>query len=326
MSHNSRTAALALLTEGRERSIDIMRVDMVRPDGSRFTETSVVGLGIGYNADLMAGTDEELKKRTGWFAYVVSGIRAIRTHAVRARVAGDVEDPSKSLAGRGAPVRKTRSILVVTCGLLVGGLRLLEDSEPDDGIMETVVAEPKSRFELILQLGRLIARRDARGPNVDVIRSRKNMVVECPRGTVAQIDGDPVGDVTRIEVTLRPGVLTVLSPLTAALTGARPAPTPARPSDHQAAGPARVRRRRRGARAGRRPRPPGPPARRTAAGGTARARPPRRSAARPPAAGRGRRPSPPSSCSSARRARPTATARPAAPATASPAAPGAARR
>ena len=212
VSHSSRTAALALLTEGRQRSIDIMRVDMVRPDGSRFTETSVVGLGIGYNADLMAGTDEELKKRTGWFAYVVSGIRAIRTHAVRARVAGDVEDPGKSLASRGAPVRKTRSILVVTCGLLVGGLRLLEDSEPDDGVMEAVVAEPKSRFELILQLGRLIARRDARGPNVEVIRSTRNIVVECPRGTVAQIDGDPVGHVTRIEVTLRPGVLTVLSP------------------------------------------------------------------------------------------------------------------
>lgn len=212
VSHSSRTAALALLTEGRERAIDIMRVDMVRPDGSRFSETSVVGLGIGYNADLMAGTDEELKKRTGWFAYVVSGVRAIRTHAVRARVAGDVEDPGKSLAARGAPVRKTRSILVVTCGLLVGGLRLLEDSEPDDGVMETVVAEPKSRFELILQLGRLIARRDARGPNVEVIRSTRNVVVECPRGTVAQVDGDSVGDVTRIEVTLRPGVLTVLSP------------------------------------------------------------------------------------------------------------------
>lgn len=212
VSHSSRTAALALLTEGRERAIDIMSVDMVRPDGSRFTETSVVGLGIGYNADLMAGTDEELKKRTGWFAYIVSGVRAIRTHAVRARVASDVEDPSRSLAAGGAHIRKTRSILVVTCGLLVGGLRLLEDSEPDDGVMETVVAEPRSRFELIVQLGRLLLRRDARGPNVDVIESRRNVVVECPRGTVAQIDGDPVGDVTRIEVTLRPGVLTVLSP------------------------------------------------------------------------------------------------------------------
>lgn len=212
VSHSSRTAALALLTEGRTRQIDIMRVEMVRPDGSRFTETSVVGLGIGYNADLMAGTDEGLKKRTGWFAYVVSGIRAIRTHAVRARVAGDVPDPARSLAARGEKVRSVRSILVVTCGLLVGGLRLLEESTPDDGVMETVVATPRSRLELVWQLGRLIARRDARGPNVDVIRSRKNLVVECPRGTVAQIDGDPVGDVTRIEVTLRPGVLTVLSP------------------------------------------------------------------------------------------------------------------
>ena len=212
VSHNSRTAALALLTEGRPRQVDIMSVDMVRPDGSRFTETSVVGLGIGYNADLMAGTDETLKKRAGWFAYIVSGVRAIRTHAVKARVAGDVTDPSRSLAASGARVRNIRSILVVTCGLLVGGLRLLEDSEPDDGVMETVVATPKSRFALILQLGRLIARRDARGPDVDVIRSSKNVVVECPRGTVAQIDGDPVGHVVRIEVTLRPGVLTVLSP------------------------------------------------------------------------------------------------------------------
>ena len=132
--------------------------------------------------------------------------------AVRARVAADVPDPSKSLAGRGAPVRKTRSILVVTCGLLVGGLRLLEDSEPDDGIMETVVAEPKSRFELILQLGRLVTRRDARGPNVDVIRSRTNVVVECPRGTVAQIDGDPVGAGRELICECLPGKLLVRVP------------------------------------------------------------------------------------------------------------------
>lgn len=212
ISHTSRTAALAQLTQGRRRDVDIMRVHLTRPDGSRWEEISVVGLGIGYNADLMAGVDEAMKKRAGWLAYVVSGVRAIRTHAVKARVAGDVEDTAAPLLALGEPVRSIRSILVVTCGLLVGGLRLLEESTPDDGIMETVVASPRSRAELALQLGRLISRRDARGPRVEVIRSRRNLVVECPRGTMAQVDGDPVGEVTRIEVVLRPGVLRVLAP------------------------------------------------------------------------------------------------------------------
>lgn len=212
ISHTSRSEAIAMLEEGRHRDVDVMEAMLVRPNGTRFNELSLVGLGVGYNADIMAGVDETMKRRTGWFAYVVSGIRAIRRHAIKARVAGDVPDATAPLARAGERVRSARSILVVTCGVLVGGLRLLEETQPDDGIMETVVAEPRSRLELIWQLGRLIGRRDARGANVEVIRSTKNVVVECPRGTMAQVDGDPVGDVTRIEVTLRPGVLTVLAP------------------------------------------------------------------------------------------------------------------
>lgn len=212
ISHTSRSEAVKMLQEGRNREVDIMEATLVRPDGGRSSELSLVGLGIGLNADIMVGVDEGLKKRAGWLAYVLSGVRALRRHAIRVRVAGDVDDVQQPLMTSGEPARRTRSILVVTCGVLVGGLRLLEESQPDDGVMECVVASPRSHFELLRQLGRLVSRRDARGPNVEVIRSRKNLVVECPRGTQAQVDGDPVGEITRIEVVLRPGALLVLSP------------------------------------------------------------------------------------------------------------------
>ena len=212
VSHTSRSQAIGLLTSGTIRHLDVMDVRLTAPDGRRWCELSVVGLGIGYNADLMAGVDEEMKRRTGWFAYVVSGARALRTHAVRVRVGRDVPDTLAPLAGQGVGARSVRSILVMTCATLVGGVRLIADSEPDDGIIESVVASPRGPVELLLQMGLLVSRGGAGGPNVEVLQSRTNVVLECHRGTMAQIDGDPVGHVTRIEVTLRPGALTVLAP------------------------------------------------------------------------------------------------------------------
>jgi diacylglycerol kinase (ATP) len=212
VSHTSREEAVRMIDEGRHRNVDVMQATLVRPDGSRTTELSLVGLGIGLNADIMAGVDEDMKKRAGWLAYVVSGARALRRHAIRVRYADDLDEVSLPLASVGVERTQVRSLLVVTCGVLVGGLRLLEESQPDDGVMETVVASPRSHFGLLVQLGRLVSRRDARGPDVEVLRSRRNVVVECPRGTEAQVDGDVVGEVTRIEVSLRPGALVALAP------------------------------------------------------------------------------------------------------------------
>jgi diacylglycerol kinase (ATP) len=212
ISHTDRDEAVSNLDTGSHRHVDVLEAVLVRPDGTRSTEFSLVGLGIGYNADIMAGVDEDLKKRAGWMAYVLSGARALRRHALKVRVAHDVDDPGVPLVRRGEPVRSVRSILVMTCGELVGGLRLLAESQPDDGTIETVVASPRGQLELIGQLGRLVSRRDARGPNVEVLRSTKNVVLECPRPTEAQVDGDPVGEVTRIEVTLQAGALAVIAP------------------------------------------------------------------------------------------------------------------
>ncbi|WP_380164557.1 diacylglycerol/lipid kinase family protein [Jannaschia sp. R86511] len=212
ISHTNRSEAVALLETVHRRHVDVMEAVLVHADGTRTTELSLVGLGIGYNADIMAGVDENLKKRAGWLAYVFSGARAIRRHALKVRIADDVSDVSAPLLRSGVEQRTIRSILVMTCGELVGGLRLLEESTPDDGTIETVIASPRSHFELVWQLGRLVSRRDARGANVDVLRSTRNVVVECPRETEAQVDGDPVGEVTRIEVTLRPGALQVIAP------------------------------------------------------------------------------------------------------------------
>ena len=212
VSHTSRSQAIGLLTAGTIRHIDVMDVRLTAPDGRRWDEMSVVGLGVGFNADLMAGVDEEMKRRAGWFAYVVSGVRALRSRALRVRVGGDLPDTSLPLAGEGVSARSVRSVLIMTCATLVGGVRLIADSEPDDGVIESVIASPRSPAELLLQMGRLVSRGGAGGPNVEVLQSRANVVLECHRGTMAQIDGDPVGDVVRIEVTLRPGALTVLAP------------------------------------------------------------------------------------------------------------------
>lgn len=213
VSHTDRAEAVSMLDTINSRDVDVLSADLVRLDGSRSTELSLVGLGIGLNADVMSGVDERLKKRAGVLAYVVSGARALRRNALKVRIADDVEDISAALVASGAPIRSVRSVLVVTSGVEVAGLRLLEETQLDDGVVETIVASPRHHFELLWQLARLVGRRDARGQNVEVLRSRRNVVLECPRPTEAQVDGDPVGEVVRVEVTIRPAALRVIAPL-----------------------------------------------------------------------------------------------------------------
>src|SRR6185437_5140689 len=113
--------ALAVALGGVQQPIDAGRVN-----GRLF----VVMAGLGLDAEMLRGTSEPLKKRLGWLAYAISAARHLGDRPIRVTVSAD--------GGRRRRMRASM-LIVGNVGWLRGGLPLLPDARPDDGMLDAVV-------------------------------------------------------------------------------------------------------------------------------------------------------------------------------------------
>jgi diacylglycerol kinase family enzyme len=113
--------ALAVALGGVQQPIDAGRVN-----GALF----VVMAGLGLDARMLIDASDPLKKRLRWFAYAISAARLLGDRPMRATVSAD-----------GARRRRMRAntLIVGNVGWLRGGLPLLPDARPDDGMLDAVV-------------------------------------------------------------------------------------------------------------------------------------------------------------------------------------------
>lgn len=202
--------ALRIAMGGHTRSIDLGRVTYTDADDVEHDEVYLVMLGVGMDADLIAGADDELKARLGWVAYISSFTSALfRGH--RIQVVYSVDSDRFRFA-------RTRSLLVGNCGVLQGGMVLFPDAELDDGLLDVLTLRPKGLIGWVRASYRvLVANKIMRSRSGDPLRRanaekllgdfgervldfRQGRRVEVhPLGEPApfQIDGDSIGAVTK---------------------------------------------------------------------------------------------------------------------------------
>jgi diacylglycerol kinase family enzyme len=160
-------------------------------------------LGMGFDAEVVGETDDTLKRRIGWGAYVAAGLRRLvggRRHPVRLWL--DDEPPR---------ITRVRSVMVATAGTLTGGVTLLPEAKLDDGLADVVTVTPKSVAGWIQIIWWAV--RGARGSNPLVQQHQARRVrIDARWPMPAQVDGDPVGDAIRIDVTVEPASLQVRTP------------------------------------------------------------------------------------------------------------------
>ena len=77
-------SAIDVALNGQDRAIDLVEVG---GDGIEDTHFMVMA-GMGFDAAIMEGVNEDIKKRVGWFAYVLSGLKSLMFPAVRSRDLG----------------------------------------------------------------------------------------------------------------------------------------------------------------------------------------------------------------------------------------------
>ncbi len=183
---------------GRDRSVDLLDVDLGR--GGR--RMSSVMCGMGWDAEMMAAP-EARKRRLGWGAYAIEGARHVGAKPIPLRISVD-DGPEERLSGQ--------TVLVANVGMLVAGLVLVPEADPDDGLLDVLVVAPSSPLDWIRTTAGIITKT---GSDTDPSRIRfRGRKVRIATGHVRkrQVDGDLVSPGSGLDVAVRPGAIVVRTP------------------------------------------------------------------------------------------------------------------
>ena len=192
------TSAIGTAFGGDTRQVDV--VDLALGKGRR--EISMVMAGMGWDASMMA-VSEVAKARLGWGAYALQAAKTVRDHPIRLRVQVD-DGPEHSFFAR--------MCLIANVGTLVGGIELLPESSPNDGILEVLVFEPTTSTDYVRSSWGVLRRNsNTYDPARTLLRGRK-VVVTTPGSRPRQVDGDLIDEGHGFVARVLPGALTVRVP------------------------------------------------------------------------------------------------------------------
>ena len=192
-------AALVTAITGTDRRLDA---------GSANGHTFVVMAGLGFDAKMLGESSEPLKKRLGWAAYVLSAMRHLRDRPVRVSLVAD----------GGAPLRlRASAVIVGNVGWLQGGVRLLPDALPDDGTLDAVALTARGWAGWLRLAARVLLRRESPGQMTRMQFQR--LTITTDREQPWQLDGEVMGETTRLMITTLPGRLVLRVPPPAEATG-----------------------------------------------------------------------------------------------------------
>ncbi|MDR6866546.1 diacylglycerol kinase family enzyme [Microbacterium resistens] len=195
---------------GSARAIDVGWAEATL-DGRVERKAFAVMAGFGIDAHMITETDEDLKSKAGWLAYVESLGRAV--------AASEVIDLRVSFDGGDAEEEKAHTFIIGNCGTLQGGITLLPDADPADGRLDLLVLNADGIVgwmdtlrTMVWDNGlkRLLTGGDrAESSDSTIHRRLTSLVVELDEPRVFEVDGDDLGEATRIEITVQPGAVRI---------------------------------------------------------------------------------------------------------------------
>jgi YegS/Rv2252/BmrU family lipid kinase len=172
-------SAIDVGLNGQDRAID-----MVEVSGDGFGDTHfMVMAGMGFDAAIMEGVNEDIKKRVGWVAYVLSGLKSLMFPAIKVEVSVD---------GGEFTTHRARTVVVGNVGFLQAGMPLLPDATIDDGQLDVVLLHPK-RLVSWLPLAVRVLRKSQRTDELIDRLTGSSVVIRSAADVPRQLDGDSIG-------------------------------------------------------------------------------------------------------------------------------------
>lgn len=218
LSLNRLEDSLRTAFTGKDRPIDIGVAELRREDGTVDEHAFLVMAGMGLDAKMVANSDEQLKKRVGWLAYIDAIRKALRdTNRLRVRFRLD-DGPLRAMSAH--------TVLVGNCGSLPGNILLLPEAAVDDGLFDIVSLRPESIggwlqvwVKIVWENG--VLRRSTVGRKLMVfsreVRTLRylkgaSFEVTLDRPEEFELDGDDFGHVVGFKTVVDPGALKVRIP------------------------------------------------------------------------------------------------------------------
>ncbi|MFJ8196833.1 diacylglycerol kinase family protein [Streptomyces sp. NPDC096152] len=210
--------ALDAALRGTARHIDLGRIE---GDGLAATHFAAMS-GAGLDAAVMqrANDHDRAKAVLGWLSYVLAVFGSLRTPRMELTVRLD-DGPTLR--------RAARMVLVGNIGTVQGGITLLPDARPDDGLLDLLILDPRGPGDWLRAVATLLRggtktppktadrltaeERDGDGDGVPVeffAFRRAEFTFDSPQPR--ELDGDPVAPGRRLTAQAWPGALTVLLP------------------------------------------------------------------------------------------------------------------
>lgn len=195
--------ALKAALQGPVEPLDAQRIDVVLKDRSEASHVGLVATGLGMDAEVMSETNSTLKKFVGpaaYFATALSKVLGWQRHPVRLSVDGGAWD-----------TEYVRTIMLANAGYIQGGIQYAPDVRLDDGQQQAVLLTPRSLSGWVLVAAKTVLRLRK---DVPVISYRRGLSITVRPffPLAAQVDGDPIGEVTTLTSTVLPHALRVRVP------------------------------------------------------------------------------------------------------------------
>ena len=184
--------ALAVALGGAQQPIDAGRVN-----GRLF----VVMAGLGLDAQMLRDASEPLKKRLGWFAYAISVARHLGDRPMRVTISADGGRPRRMRA---------QALIVGNVGWLRGGLPLLPDARPDDGMLDAVILTPGGLAGWLAVMAHVLLRRPGQGRVYRVQFTELQVTLDQEQPW--ELDGEVMGPARQLSVLAQPGSLLLRMP------------------------------------------------------------------------------------------------------------------
>jgi len=191
-------AALDVAFDGEDKPIDLIRltVDDAAP------EHYAVIAGIGLDAVIMEATNPELKKAVGSAAYFVSAAQNANHPPLHATIQVDDQPPMR---------RRAHVMVVGNVGLLQASIQLIPDAQPDDGLLDVLIASPRRPVDWVRLTAHVLTRRHRNDEQLDRLTGRR-VTIRVDSREPYQMDGDTVGECTTMTAEVVPGALTLRVP------------------------------------------------------------------------------------------------------------------
>lgn len=190
--------AIDVAVAGTTAAIDLIKITV----DDRKSEHSAVMAGAGLDAMIMDEVDSDLKSSIGTAAYFVAASKALGRLPMSVRITVD---------GQRIKHHKAMMVLIANVGGIPPNVELVPGATYDDGLLDVMVASPRRLRDWLKIIVRLIIRRQRKDDALELRRGRQVEVV-LRQPDSYQLDGDVVGEFTRMTAETVPGALHVVLP------------------------------------------------------------------------------------------------------------------